>query len=71
MDYYRQVGYFRSTPQPYADLGEIVYGEKPGRESRDERAICVNLGLALEDMATARLVYAKAVQKRIGTELPL
>jgi ornithine cyclodeaminase/alanine dehydrogenase len=71
MDYYRQVGYFQSTPQPYADLGEIVNGEKPGRESDDERAICVNLGLALEDMATARLVYAQAREKGIGTELPL
>ena len=71
MDYYRKVGYFRATPSPYADLGEIVVGARPGRESEEERVICMNLGLALEDMATARLIYARAVSRGIGTPLPL
>jgi hypothetical protein len=30
MHYYRQEGYFKETPEPYADLGEIVAGLKPG-----------------------------------------
>jgi len=34
--YHRTVGYFQTTPDPYADLGEIVAGLKPGRE-RDDR----------------------------------
>ncbi len=71
MDYYRQVGYFRSTPSPYADLGEIVVGTSPGRESDEERTICINLGLALEDMATAKLIYGRALSGGIGTRLPL
>ncbi len=71
MQYYREEGYFRGTPEPYADLGEIVTGTKPGRESEEERTVCINLGLALDDMATAALVYDRAVQKGIGTELPL
>ena len=71
MGYYRTVGYFASTPQPYADLGEIVAGQKPGRETEDERTICINLGLALDDMATAILVYKKAIEKGIGRDLPL
>ena len=71
MGYYRQAGYFKSTPQPYADLGEIVAGKKPGREKAGERAICINLGLALDDMATAILIHRKAVGKGIGMELPL
>ncbi len=69
--YYRRAGYFRHTPQPYADLGEIVAGSKPGRESDAERIICINLGLALDDMATAILIYRRAVAAGIGTELPL
>ena len=69
--YYRQEGYFRETPEPYADLGEIVAGKKPGRESDDERIICMNLGLALDDMATAILIYNEAVQKGAGQALPL
>src|SRR5262245_13995361 len=31
--YTRDLGYFQKTPEPYADLGEIVTGRKPGRES--------------------------------------
>jgi ornithine cyclodeaminase/alanine dehydrogenase len=71
MDYYRKVGYFKSTPKPYADLGEIAAGRGPGRQSDAERNICINLGLALDDMATAILVYRKALEKGIGSHLPL
>jgi ornithine cyclodeaminase/alanine dehydrogenase-like protein (mu-crystallin family) len=71
MEYYRQAGYFKDTPQPYADLGTIVAGKKPGREKADERTICINLGIALDDMATAILIYRKASELGIGTELPL
>lgn len=71
MEYYRTIGYFKDTPQAYADLGEIATGSKPGRESDDERTICMNLGLALDDMATAILIYDKAREKGIGTQLPL
>ena len=31
--YYRELGYFQQTPEPYADLGELVTGRKPGRQS--------------------------------------
>jgi ornithine cyclodeaminase/alanine dehydrogenase len=71
MDYYRSVGYFEATPRPYADLGEIVAGLKPGRESPEERTISMNLGLALDDMATAPLVYEEAVKQGRGTVLDL
>ena len=71
MEYYRKAGYFKNTPQPCADLGEIAAGHKPGREAADERAICINLGLALDDIATAILIYNKAREMKIGTHLPL
>ena len=70
-DYYRRQGYFRNTPEPRADLGQIVAGLKPGREREDERTIAINLGIALEDMATAVRVYRRAVEMGIGTPLPL
>jgi len=62
-------GPIQEHPAPYADLGEIVAGTKSGRES--ERTLCINLGLALADMATAPLVYEAARAKGIGTALPL
>ncbi len=71
MEYYRRTGYFRNTPVPYADLGEIATGKKPGRESDTERTMSINLGLALDDMAVSILIYKKAREKGIGTELPL
>jgi ornithine cyclodeaminase/alanine dehydrogenase-like protein (mu-crystallin family) len=71
MNYYREAGYFKETPKPYADLGEIVAGKKPGREYDNERTMSINLGLALDDMATAPLIYEKAKNMGIGTELSL
>jgi ornithine cyclodeaminase/alanine dehydrogenase len=71
MRYYRQEGYFRETPEAYADLGEIVAGKRPGRESDSERTMGINLGLALEDMATAIRLYRRAKESGIGMELPL
>ena len=46
-------------------------GLKPGRESAGERTMSINLGLALEDMATAILIYQLAKTKEMGVELPL
>jgi len=69
--YYKSVGYFQQTPDPYADLGEIVAGLKPGRRSDKERTLAINLGLAMDDMAIAPEIFRRAHQKGIGTWLPL
>jgi ornithine cyclodeaminase/alanine dehydrogenase-like protein (mu-crystallin family) len=71
MRYYRQSGYFKETPEPYADLGEMITGQKPGRQNPDERTMTINLGLALEDVATAIRIYRRARSKGLGVELPL
>lgn len=71
LEYYRGQGYFSQTPQAYADLGEILAGRKPGREREDERTFCINLGIALDDMATAIIVYREARKLGLGMELPL
>ncbi len=69
MTYYRDVGYFARTPEPYAELGEIVAGEKPGRTSSEQRTMSMNLGLAIEDVATARILYERAVERGVGVRL--
>ncbi len=69
--YYRSVGYFGQTPDPYADLGEIVAGFKPGRQSDDERILAINLGLALDDMAVAPEIFRRAKELGLGVWLPL
>ncbi len=69
--YYRTVGYFQNTPDPYADLGELVARDKAGRETPGERTMAINLGLALDDMAVAPEIYRRARERGIGTSLPL
>jgi ornithine cyclodeaminase/alanine dehydrogenase-like protein (mu-crystallin family) len=69
--YYRSVGYFQETPDPYADLGELVAGLKPGRSSERERTLAINLGLAMDDMAIAPEIYRRAQQKGLGSWLSL
>jgi ornithine cyclodeaminase/alanine dehydrogenase len=63
--------YFQEIPEVYADLGEVLAGTKDGRRGPAERLICMNLGLALEDMAVAPLVLERARALRLGTPLPL
>ncbi len=69
--HYQQMGYFQDIPPIYADLGELVSGQKPGRENATERTIAANLGLAMDDMAVAPLIYQRAREKGIGVWLPL
>jgi ornithine cyclodeaminase/alanine dehydrogenase len=71
LHHYRDIGYFQNIPPIHADLGELVTGRKPGRQKAEERTIACNLGLALDDMATAPLIYQRALEKGIGTWLPL
>jgi ornithine cyclodeaminase/alanine dehydrogenase-like protein (mu-crystallin family) len=71
LHHYRDIGYFQDIPPIYADLGELVTGRKPGRQKREERTIACNLGLALDDMAAAPLIYQRALERGIGTWLPL
>jgi ornithine cyclodeaminase/alanine dehydrogenase-like protein (mu-crystallin family) len=71
LEYYKTLGYFRDIPAVYAELGELVTGRRPGRENPEERTMTCNLGLALDDMATAPLVFKLAVEKGRGTLLPL
>jgi len=69
--YYKSVGYFQQTPDPYADLGELVAGLKPGRVDENERTLAINLGLAMDDMAVAPTIYRRAKEKALGMWLPL
>jgi ornithine cyclodeaminase/alanine dehydrogenase len=71
MRYYKELGFFQNIPNVHADLGALVTGEKPGRATDQEKTMTANLGLAIEDMAVAPLIFERARQKGIGTWLPL
>lgn len=44
----------------FAELGEVVLGWKPARQSAEEITLFKSLGLAVEDVVSADLVYRKA-----------
>ncbi len=71
LQYYQSVGYFQGIPPVHADLGELVTGQRPGRETPRERTMTANLGLAIDDMAVAPLLYQQAMERGVGTWLPL
>ena len=52
-----------------AELGEIITGRKPSRSNNREITLFKSNGLAIQDAATAKLVYDKAVQAGMGTEV--
>jgi alanine dehydrogenase len=52
----------------FAEVGEVVTGAKPGRQSAEEITLFKSLGLAVEDVATADLIYRKAANVATADE---
>jgi ornithine cyclodeaminase len=50
-----------------AELGEVLSGAKPGRNSDDEITLFKSLGLAVEDLAAAKFLYDKSKETGAGT----
>ena len=50
-----------------AELGEILVGKAKGRTSKDEITLFKSLGLAVEDLASAQLLFDKAQRLGSGT----
>jgi len=60
-----------SEKDVYAELGEIVSGIKKGRINEKEITCFKTVGLAIGDIATAKLVYEKALKEGVGIQLEL
>ena len=60
-----------SREQLHAELGEIVIGDRPGRESEDEIILLNPMGMAIDDIICARHFYRLAHERGTGTRLPL
>jgi len=55
----------------YAELGELVTGKKKGRIDDKEITLFKSNGVAIQDAATAKLVYERAVKAGIGTKVEI
>jgi ornithine cyclodeaminase/alanine dehydrogenase len=51
----------------YGEIGEILAGVKPGRSNAGEITLYKSVGIAIQDVATANLVYRKAMDLGVGT----
>jgi len=58
-------------PSSVTEVGEVISGTRPGRRSADEITLYKSTGHAVEDAATARLVYDRALAMGAGTRLAL
>jgi alanine dehydrogenase len=58
----RESGDVIAAGKIFAEIGEVVAGTKPGRQSPDEITLYKSVGVAVQDVVSADLVYRKALQ---------
>jgi alanine dehydrogenase len=61
---------FLSEKDLYAELPELLSGQKPARQSDRERIFVRAIGLINQDVALANYVYHAALKNAVGTVLP-
>jgi ornithine cyclodeaminase/alanine dehydrogenase-like protein (mu-crystallin family) len=60
----RESGDVIASGKIFAEIGEVVAGTRPGRQSADEITLYKSVGVAVQDVVSADLVYRKALQAR-------
>ena len=55
----------------HAEIGEVLAKAKPGRTDQDEITLYKSVGIAIQDIAAANLVYRKALDKGVGTTVEI
>jgi ornithine cyclodeaminase/alanine dehydrogenase-like protein (mu-crystallin family) len=58
-------------PSVAVELGEVLSGSHPGRTSVEEITVYKSMGHAVEDASAAGLVYSRALELGVGTEVEL
>ena len=53
----------------HAEIGEVLAGTKSGRSNASEVTLYKSVGIAIQDVATAQLVYHKALKLKVGTNV--
>jgi ornithine cyclodeaminase/alanine dehydrogenase-like protein (mu-crystallin family) len=56
-------------PEAIRELGQVVAGQIKGRQNPEDITLFASQGLALEDLAAARLVYDRALEQGVGREI--
>lgn len=53
------------------EVGQVLLGQVPGRQSPEEITLFESVGIAVEDLSAAALIYRLACQRGIGTEVEI
>jgi ornithine cyclodeaminase len=53
----------------HGEIGEVLAGVKAGRSSPSEVTLYKSVGIAIQDVAAAQLVYRKALERNVGTDV--
>lgn len=69
IEHLKEHGLFLGVPRLDGELGDLLLGRLPGRERPQDRILCFNLGIALEDLVTAIEVYRRALDRKAGMVL--
>lgn len=69
--HFKAEGVFGSCPEDIMDLSAVVAGNVKGRKSAGDVITSINIGIALEDMSVAPLVFQKAKEAGLGVWLDL
>src|SRR5699024_8950533 len=67
----RLIHYGKFYKKKIDNNGDIIKGQKQGRQSDNEVIISMTGGLPTEDVAWGYKVYKKAIEKGLGISLPL
>ena len=55
----------------HGEIGEVLAGIKAGRSGAAEVTLYKSVGIAIQDVATASLVYRKALERGVGTTVEI
>lgn len=54
-----------------AEIGEVLAGKKAGRSSAGEITLYKSVGIAIQDVAAAQLIYQKAIERKVGVKVEI
>ncbi|HFJ9446277.1 ornithine cyclodeaminase family protein [Bacillus tropicus] len=63
-----QEGLFKAS-DIHAELGQIISGERAGRENDEEITVFKSVGLAVVDIIVAKYLYEKAMERGVGNKI--
>jgi len=67
-----KLGYFPDgLPEITCETGEVLSGNKPGRERENELIVCSNIGMAVCDVVVGKELFIRALEGGLGRKLPL